>query len=176
MIFLFLFLITNVNSSASNWNSTLFVPSEIEKVLQIEEPKDKAIIKPTIPMAKIDFKEKLKPNAATNRFQQKALIFSNLYGYSDSPYRGAISKTLRCQDKEAQPKKEVQKSKLEEVVRYRFFTNDYFALGVCDKADRKYSQILIQIYCVKSNSFAEISIYDVPGSSLIELATQIRCK
>ncbi len=176
MLFLFSLIFLNSFSFAADWKATVYLPERLETVIQSNNPGQKKENASVVPKVSITYEEKMKPSVATNRFQQKALVFSNLYGYSNSPYRGAISKIVRCENKEAHPKKEVQKTKTQELVSYRFFTNSYFTLGVCEKADQKYAALMLQIFCPSSGAFAEISIYDVHGSDLLELAKLIRCK
>lgn len=163
------------NSYASDWANRLSIPENLKLVLESAHSQSEKKGNISLPKAQIEFKKKIDPKNAKSLFQQKTLLFSSLYGRSNSPYRGAISKTLRCDNKEALPVKRSEKSKFQEIVSHQFFTNDYFTLGVCDKADQKYSGIILQVYCTKSKFFAEISIYDFPNSELLKAASDVHC-
>lgn len=156
-------------------SSVLFFPTELQKTLESSKTQDATEQTRTVPSAKLKIDENIQSEVAKKNFQRKALLFSGLYGKSNSPYRGAISKTLRCENPEAQPQKVIKNTPTEEIISYKFFTNDYFALGACEKRDLKYLGMVTMVYCKKSNIFAEISILDTLNSKAVEQVSLIRC-
>lgn len=175
MLILFRFITHAHAAESKEIHSDLFFPIEIEKILNMTKTSDASEQTKAIPNAKINIEKNIEVEVAKKNFQRKTLLFSSLYEKSNSPYRGAISKTLRCENQEAQPQKTIRNTPSEEIISFKFFTNDYFILGVCEKKDLKYLGMVVLVYCKKSKSFAEISIFDNPNSKAIDQANLIRC-